>query len=389
MSSSQKYDFVDKALAKRKKRHQFRELTSFIPSDAVTLSNGDKQYLNFSGNDYLGLSHHPKVTERSQLYTEKYGAGATASRLINGTFDIHDRLERKLAQTFGWESALVFNSGFQANSTIISTLTDRHSLILADKLSHRSLLQGSLASRAAFRRFKHNSVTDLADQLKNADEEDFSRIIVVTESLFSMDGDCAELQKIADLCNKFGALLFVDDAHAVGVWGEQGLGFTHSVKGIDIVLATCGKAFGAFGAFVLCGKEMRDYLLNFCPGFIYTTALPPAVIGAVDASLELIPNMDSEREELYKHIKIMQKGITEAGFSIGSSQSQIIPIMVGSEENALNLAEFLKNNGFLATAIRPPTVPRGSARIRITLSSHHKKGQIEEFLTALNRWSNG
>ncbi|NGP86980.1 8-amino-7-oxononanoate synthase [Aliifodinibius halophilus] len=380
---------MHKALAKRKKQHQFRELTSFAPSDAVTISDGEQEFINFSGNDYLGLSKHPEVIERAKKYADEYGAGATASRLINGTYDIHAKLEKKLGHTFGWESSLLFNSGFQANSTIISTLTNRHSLILADKLSHRSLLQGALASRASFRRFKHNSVSDLADQLKEAAKEDFSRIIVITESLFSMDGDSADLEKTAELCKEYGALLFVDDAHAVGVWGEQGLGLTHNIDGIDMVLATCGKAFGAFGAFVLCTKEMRDYLLNFCPGFIYTTALPPAVVGAIDAALGLIPDMESERTRLRRHIEKMKAGITEAGFSTGTADSQIIPIMVGAEEQALALAKYLKSNGFLATAIRPPTVPAGSARIRITLSSQHKEEHIELFLTALNRWTNG
>jgi len=353
------------------------------------LSDGNESYINFSGNDYLGLSKHPQVIERAQQYAEEFGAGATASRLINGTYSIHEDLEKKIADTFGWESALLFNSGFQANSTIISTLADRHSLILADKLSHNSLLQGSLSSRATFRRFNHNDISDLQDKLEHAAEEDYPRMIVITESLFSMDGDRSDLEATAELCQKFDAWLFVDDAHAVGVWGEHGLGLTHGIDGIDMVLGTCGKAFGGFGAYLLCSSKMRDFMINFCPGFIYTTALPPAVIGAIDASLELIPRMDMERKELHEHIFRMQEGIAEAGFSTGQSASQIIPIMVGDEQQTLELAEYLKENGYLATAIRPPTVPKGSARIRITLSSAHSAQHVNKFLTALNRWTNG
>jgi len=251
------------------------------------------------------------------------------------------------------------------------------------------LLQGSLSSRATFRRFDHNSVSDLGSQLARASDEDYSRIIVITESLFSMDGDRSDLQATADLCEEYDALLFVDDAHAVGVWGENGLGLTHGINGIDMVLGTCGKAFGGFGAYLLCSSKMRDYMINFCPGFIYTTALPPAVVGAIDASLQLIPSMDKERKQLYGYITRMQEGIADMGFSIGLSDSQIIPIMVGDEEETIGLANYLKTQNILATAIRPPTVPQGGARIRITLSSGHSDQHINKFLTALNRWTNG
>jgi len=389
VSFTEKHRFIEEALDKRKQAHRFRTLTPYNPVDATALNSADQKLINFSGNDYLGLSKHAGVIQKSQQYTEKYGTGSTASRLINGTLDIHQQLEKKLARTFGWESALVFNSGFQANSTIISTLADRHSLILADKLSHNSLLQGSLASRATFRRFEHNSVSDLEEQLDKASKEDYSRIIVITESIFSMDGDRSKLESIAELSEKYDTWLFVDEAHAVGVWGKRGLGLTQDISGIDMVLGTCGKAFGGFGAFLLCSSRMQNYLINFCPGFIYTTALPPAVIGAIEASLELIPEMDAKREQLHKNITYMLQGIHEAGFSTGFSESQIIPILIGEDEETLKLANTLKEQGFLATAIRPPTVPKGSARIRITLSSGHSKLQIDKFLTALTKRNNG
>lgn len=371
------------------KQRRLRELNSYVPQDGVVISDGRNDFVNFSSNDYLGLSQHEEVIKRARQYAKEFGAGATASRLISGTYSIHTELEQNLADTFGREAALVFNSGFQANSTIISTLADRHALILADKLSHNSLLQGSLASRAAFRRFEHNNIDDLTNQMERASSEDYSRIIVITESLFSMDGDRSNLQKIAEVCQYHGAWLFADDAHAVGVWGKGGRGLTYDIPGIDMVLGTCGKAFGGFGAFLLCTSKMRDYLINYCPGFIYTTALPPTVIGAIDAALTLIPTMEEERKQLRGYIKKMKRGITEAGLSTGRSESQIIPIIVGGEKQALRLASYLKEEGFLATAIRPPTVPEGSARIRITLSCQHTDRQIDEFLTVLNRWING
>lgn len=389
MSFNGKHRFIENALEKRKRNHRFRTLASYQPSGAISLESGGRELINFSGNDYLGLSKHPRVVERSKQYADEYGAGSTASRLINGTFDIHDQLEKKLADTFGWESALIFNSGFQANSTIISTLADRHSLILADKLSHNSLLQGSLSSRATFRRFEHNDVSDLEEQLKRANGDQYSRVIVITESIFSMDGDRSKLEPIAELSQQYGAWLFVDEAHAVGLWGKHGLGLTQDISGIDMVLGTCGKAFGGFGAFLLCSDRMRDFMINFCPGFIYTTALPPAVIGAIEASLELIPEMDEERKQLHEKVQYMKEGIHKAGLSTGASESQIIPIVIGEDEETLKLANSLKNQGFLATAIRPPTVPKGSARLRITLSSEHKKLQMKKFLTALTNRNNG
>ncbi|TYP95114.1 8-amino-7-oxononanoate synthase [Fodinibius salinus] len=388
MSTTPKDHFIDEALRKRKDQHRFRELTSYQPKGTTEVLDDREELVNFSGNDYLGLSKHPKVINRAQDFTEQYGSGATASRLISGTYTIHNKLEQKIAHTFGWEAALVFNSGFQANSTIISTLANRHSLILADKLSHNSLLNGSLSSRASFRRFAHNDTADLESQLSRAVDKDYDRIIVITESLFSMDGDRSDLEAIAKLCKKYDAWLFVDDAHAVGVWGTNGLGLTHGVSGIDLVLGTCGKAFGAFGAFLLCSSKMRDYLINFCDGFIYTTALPPAVIGAVEAGLDLIPDLSERRNRLYTNIKRMKKGIRRAGFQVGNTESQIIPIMVGGEEQTLELATALEDAGFLATAIRPPTVPKGSARIRITLSSAHTKEQIDQFLTTLDQLNN-
>ncbi len=386
--SDSKYQFINDALEKRKRGNRFRTLTSYDPKDEVIISVGEDALINFSGNDYLGLSKHPDVIQRAKEYVDEYGTSAGASRLISGTFSIHEKLEEKIASTFDWESALLFNSGFQANSTIISTLTDRHSLILADKLSHNSLLQGSLASRADFQRFDHNSVDDLADKLDKASSREYKRIIVITESLFSMDGDRSDLQSISDLTQQHDAWLFIDDAHAMGVWGKNGLGLANSIQGIDMVLGTCGKAFGGFGAFLLCSSEIRDYLVNFCPGFIYTTALPPSVIGSIEASIELIPYMKEDRNRLYKHISVMREGIHKAGYSTGQSDSQIIPIIIGDDSETVELADYFKERGFLGTAIRPPTVPEGSARIRITLSSKHTESQINQFLTALTEWTN-
>lgn len=387
MPSRHKQQFIEDDLEERKARSRFRELHALSPAgNGLRVTKRDRQLINFCSNDYLGLSKHPQVIQKAIEFTESHGAGSTASRLVTGTLDIHEELEAKLAETLGREAALIFNSGFQANSTLIETLTDRHSLVLCDKLSHYSLLQGSLASRAELQRFEHNNPDHLEKLLKKADGESYSRILIVTETVFSMDGDRSNVQVFAKLAREYNALLFVDDAHAVGVWGEKGLGLGYDIDGIDLLLGTCGKAFGSFGAYVACSAKMKDYLINYCPGFIYTTALPPAVIGAIDAAVELIPGMQEERDKYHQNIEKVLVALQDTGYDTGPSSTQIIPVVIGEEADTLELAEWLEEQGILATAIRPPTVPENSSRIRFTLSLSHTDAQIDYLLEKMKEW---
>lgn len=382
------WEFIDQALAGRQSENRLRSLQPLMPeADGITVHRNGQTLINFSSNDYLGLSKHPALIERSREYAERYGVGATASRLISGTYEIHQQLEDKLAKTFDSEAALIFNSGFQANSTIIAALTDRNSLILADKLSHNSLLQGALLSRATFQRFEHNDTGHLETLLERAVAGSYNRTLIITETVFSMDGDRAGLDDIINLADEHHAMLFVDDAHAIGVWGEKGFGLARGKQGIDMTLGTFGKAFGVFGAFVACSKKMRDYLINFCPGFIYTTALPPPVIGALDAAFDLIPEMEQERAVYHQKVKQVRDALEKLGYETGASSTQIIPIIIGEEDETLALSRYLERNGILATAIRPPTVPEESSRIRITLSAKHTGDQIHHFLNMLGQWN--
>lgn len=386
MSADDKYRFLDEGLNRRKELSQYRTLTPGVPlQPGLQIKQGEDEFANFCSNDYLGLAQHPAVIAQARAYLDKYGTGATASRLVTGTYEIHTKLEDDIAAMFGKPSALIFNSGFQANSSLLATITDRHSLILSDKLSHNSLLQGGLAARATFQRFNHNNTEHLEALLKKAGPN-YNRIWVVTETVFSMDGDRSPINEIAALTQKYGALLFVDDAHAVGVWGEKGLGLAWDIPQVDLLLGTCGKALGSFGAYVACSQKMKNYLINFCPGFIFTTALPPAVIGATAAALSLIPKLEEQRRAYQQRIEIVRKKIQTLGFDTGPSSTQIIPLILGSEEDTIGLADWLKKNGILATAIRPPTVPDGSARIRLTISLHHTEEQISNLLDALEKW---
>lgn len=386
-NSSNKLDFITQALNERREEHRFRRLSSVVPDFQKRTPEAERQdMLNFCSNDYLGLASHPEVISRSIEFSKKFGAGATSSRLISGTFAIHEDLERKLAHTFKTEAALLFNTGFQANATILATLADRNSLIIADKKVHNSLLQGAILSRAELIRFRHKDYEHLESILKKTRSKSFNRTWVVSETIFSMDGDRSDIDQLVYLSEKYNALLFSDDAHAVGVWGKKGLGLNYEKPGIHLSLGTFGKAFGSFGAFVSCSNNMKDYLVNFCPGFIYTTALPPSVVGAIDAALELIPLLNEKREHLKKNIGYLKKGLHESGFETGISDSQIIPVIIGDEERTLALSKALEKSGIWAVAVRPPTVEAGSSLIRITLTANHQREEINQLLDAFRNW---
>lgn len=343
-----------------------------------------KVFLNFSSNDYLGLSTHPDLIERSNMYTSRYGTSSSASRLISGSFLIHHRLEEKIAALYSSEDCLLFGSGFQANVTILPALASRGDLILADKHVHNSIIQGGLLSRSSFRRFRHNDCGHLEELLKKYNPGTDNDCWVVTESLFSMDGDLAPLDDIAGLCKKYGAFLMVDDAHAFGVWGKKGLGFTSGREDIDLKLGTLGKAGGGYGAFVICSKTIKDYLVNYCTGIIYSTSTAPGILGAAEAAFDLIPRMEPSRLKLRHNIDYLSNGLHIRGLETldRSNRTQIIPILLDNETEALAMAARLFEAGIFVQPIRPPTVDQ--SRLRVTLSALHTKEDIDSLLEVLH-----
>lgn len=388
MPEPSNHAFTHEELERRRGERRLRELRDLQPGPtSATVGLEGKSFLNFSSNDYLGLSRHPLLAERAAGYARRYGAGSTASRLVTGSYTPHRELEEKLADFFGREACLLFNTGFQANSSLVGSLTTRHSAVICDRLGHNSLLQGSLGSRARLRRFEHNDPASLERELGRAREDDPDRILILTESIFSMDGDRAPLQEIAGLAEAHGAMLFVDDAHATGAWGEGGRGLAPPVREAELVLGTFGKAFGCFGAYLLCSTTMKEYLVNVCPGFIYTTALPPPVLGAVDAALELMPELDEERTRLHAHARRLREALGEMGYGNGPSDTQIVPLVTGSEQSALQLAGYLEEHGVLAPAIRPPTVPEDASRIRFSLSAAHEEEHLDRLIALIREWS--
>ncbi|MDP1733470.1 MAG: 8-amino-7-oxononanoate synthase [Sulfuritalea sp.] len=352
--------------------------------------------IDASSNDYLGLSQHPLVKARAAKWAERHGAGAPASRLVTGTRDITLAVEERLADFKRCEAALLFSTGFQANATVIPALAKvpggapkvvqskqsagaGEAAIFSDALNHASIVHGCRLARTGTQVFRHNDLDHL-DQLLGQTQ---GRKLIVTESVFSMDGDRADLPALVQLAERHGAALYVDEAHATGVLGPQGRGLAAECGGVDVVMGTLGKAFGAFGAYIAGSRALIDYLVNRCPGFIYTTALPPAVLGAVDAALDLVPGMDEERARLAQNSQRLRDALTRLNYDTLRSSTQIVPAVIGSEADALAAAQRLEDAGVLTVAIRPPTVAEGTSRLRLTLHSNLDEAGMQRLLDAV------
>ncbi|MHA1539211.1 MAG: 8-amino-7-oxononanoate synthase [Alphaproteobacteria bacterium] len=349
-----------------------------------------QRLLNFCSNDYLGLSRHPLLQERANQFATEWGSGATAGRLICGNFEIFEQVEAKIASLKKTESALLFNSGFQANASALAALLNKdvlqgEPLVFSDRLNHASMHEGCRLAEVKQIRYRHLDLVHLETLLKKYVESDRPKFIL-TESVFSMDGDCVDLGALLALKKKYNAYLYLDEAHSAGVMGANGMGLSSDYPGqVDVVLGTFGKALGSAGAYIACSNIVRDYLINTSRGFIYSTGLPPMVLGAMDAALDLVPEMDAERAHLQKISAQFRAGIQALGGDVGSSTTQIIPLILGDAERAIAVSNELEAAGVLALAIRPPTVPKGEARVRFSLNALHIEAEIEAVLSILGK----
>ena len=372
---------LDEAAAKGMRRR----LRALEPAGAGRVRLDGRELINFASNDYLGLSNHPLLTARAADWTERYGTGAGASRLVTGSLEIHQAVEAKLAAAKGQEAALVFASGWQANAAVIPALLstgDGEAMVFADRLIHASLHQGCAAAGVRQTRFRHNDLDHLESLLK-AKEGVAGRRFILTETVFSMDGDRADVPALAALAERYGAFLYLDEAHATGVLGPKGMGLSLTAPGgVDLVMGTFSKALGGFGAYVAGSKVLCDWLVNACSGFIYSTAPPPGVLGAMDAALDLVPTLDTERAALAASAERLRAALAKMGISTGASSTQIVPALVGEATDAVALSAALEADGILAPAIRPPTVPAGSSRIRLALSADHGAGDLDRLIAA-------
>ncbi len=370
----------------RRMRRRLRTASAAAPGRLVL---DGQPVLNFSSNDYLGLSRHPLLVERSREWTARHGAGAQASRLVTGNLDLHEQVEAKLARLKGTEAALLLASGWQANAAVLPALlraaaSQGEVELYADKLNHASLHHGCQAAGVKQIRFRHNDLEHLENLLaaraQNAAGQPVTRFIV-TESVFSMDGDRTDVERLAALADRYQAFVYLDEAHATGVLGPRGMGLAGLAPGrIDLAMGTFSKALGGFGAYVAGSRALCDYLINACSGFIYTTALPPAVLGAMDAALDLVPTLDAERARLAAAGDNLRAALRGMGLDTGASSTQIVPAIVGDEARALALAAGLEQRGLLAVAIRPPTVPAGTSRLRVTLSAAHRDVDVARLI---------
>ncbi len=372
---------LDEAAAKGMRRR----LRALEPAGAGRVRLDGRELINFASNDYLGLSNHPLLTARAADWTERYGTGAGASRLVTGSLEIHQAVEAKLAAAKGQEAALVFASGWQANAAAIPALLstgEGEAMVFADRLIHASLHQGCAAAGVRQTRFRHNDLDHLESLLK-AKEGVAGRRFILTETVFSMDGDRADVPALAALADRYGAFLYLDEAHATGVLGPKGMGLSLTAPGgVDLVMGTFSKALGGFGAYVAGSKVLCDWLVNACSGFIYSTAPPPGVLGAMDAALDLVPTLDTERAALAASADRLRAALAGMGIATGASSTQIVPAMVGEANDAVALSAALEAAGILAPAIRPPTVPAGSSRIRLALSADHGASDLDQLIAA-------
>ena len=337
----------------------------------------ERALFNFSSNDYLDLAHHPGVIAAAGRALREFGAGATASRLVAGTLPLHEELEARLAKLKGYPAGLVFGSGYLTNLGVIPALVGRDDAIYADRLAHASLMDAAILSRAELHRFRHNDAGHLEELLKK--NTGAGRKLVVTESVFSMAGDVAPLPDIAAVAERHGALLLVDEAHATGVFGPGGSGLIreHRLEStVNLSMGTLSKALGGYGGFVACSEKLRALLINRARAFIFTTAPPPAVLGAALGALDVLEKHPDIGAELLHRAALFRKKLQSAGLDTMQSASQIIPLFVGDNARALALAGRLREQGLLVVAIRPPTVPEGTARLRLSVTLAHTAADL-------------
>ena len=374
-------------LAQLKGQHLYRQRLCAEGMLAPRRLYNGKRLLSFANNDYLGLGGDARVIKALQTGAQQYGVGAGASCLINGWTKAHQALEEKLAHFTGRERALLFSTGYMANLGVLSALSDRHSLILQDHDNHASLIDAARLSRAKWYRYPHQDMQTLAQLLAEKAKPETPITIVASDAVFSMDGSCAPLKDMVKLCQQNRAYLMLDDAHGFGVLGESGGGSLQAAglteDEVPILIGTFGKACGTMGAFVAGSETLIETIIQHARTYIYTTAMPPAIASATETALDIIAKEPWRREHLHANIKLFRKHAQAMDLPLLDSSTAIQGLIVKTPERALALSQTLAQQGIQITAIRPPTVPTGTARLRITLSSQHQKEDIEQLIMSL------
>jgi 8-amino-7-oxononanoate synthase len=361
-------------LAARDLRRRLTEVEEVLPGGKVRL--GGQVLLNLSSNDYLGLSQDPRLIEASQKAAARWGVGAGASRLVAGHLALHHEVEAKLAAFKGTEAAVIFSTGYMANLGTISALVGAGDTVFCDKLNHASIYDGIKLSGATLARFPHRDMNRLESLLQKADN---GRRLIITDSVFSVDGDLAPLQDMVELKDLYNAVLMVDEAHATGVLGPKGAGLADALgltQRIEVHMGTFSKALGSLGGYVAGDQRLIDYLHNRARSFIYSTAMPPQVLGAIGAAIDVVSQEPERRRYLLAEAESFRETLTQDGFDLLGSETQIVPVLVGENARTLDFAGRLRERGLLAVAFRPPTVTPGRARVRFSLSAAHAREDL-------------
>ncbi len=370
-------------LAEVKESGLYRRLRAVESAQDAAIILEGQEVLLFSSNNYLGLANHPALKRAAQEAIERYGCGSGASRLISGSMAVHHELENRLAALKKTEAALVFPTGYHANIGVLSALMGPDDTILSDSLNHASIIDGCRLSRADTRVYRHADTEHLGELLKACPAT--GQRLIVTDSVFSMDGDLAPLTEIIALARQYDAWVMVDEAHATGVFGSHGGGLVEELgltEEVDIQMGTLGKALGCVGAFVAGSHELIDWLVNRARSFIYTTAIPPAVAASVLAALDIVEQEPERRQRLWANTRVLADGLRSLGYTLGTTHSQILPVIIGEACETMSVAAAILQRGVFAHGIRPPTVPEGTSRIRVTPMATHTQDHLSRTLDA-------
>ncbi len=377
---------IEKFLEERKKAGLLRLLRPASSRQSGKVFFNNKEYIDFSSNDYLGLSGHPRLKDAAKKAIDKFGTSAYASRLLSGDLELHHKLEEKVASFKNKEAALVFNSGYQANVGIINSLCTKGDCIFSDRLNHASIVDGIILSGAKLFRFKHNDCKHL-EELLDKERGKFKAALIITETVFSMDGDKAPLSELVRFKEKYNCKILVDEAHATGIFGKTGSGMVEDESlqdKIDFIMGTFSKALASSGAYLASSKKTIDYLINSCRSFIYSSALPPVVAASNLASIDLIKEEPNRRKNLLESADYLRNALIEKGFKTRGA-SQIIPVIIGDNFRVQKFAQILQGKNYWVLPIRPPTVPRDEARLRFSLTVYHDKEILQKLIDDISK----
>ncbi len=376
---------IEMFLEERKERGLLRELRPFSFKIQGKIYTDEGVFIDFSSNDYLGLSSHPYLIEKVREAVAMFGTCSSASRLLGGDFQIHHRLEERVARFKGKESAVVFNTGYQANIGILSSLLSTQDVVFADKACHASIIDGIILSGSKLFRFRHNDTNHLESLLKQKRKQ-YKTSMIITETIFSMDGDRADLKNIVSLKNRYDSYLMVDEAHSTGIYGRNGSGMIEEeglCSDVELIMGTFSKALAGYGGYLATSKKIANYIINTSRSFIYSTALPPFISACNLAGLDLIEKEPERRKTVLELSDFLRESLKTKGYKI-IGNSQIVPLITGDNTNTQKTASLLLENGFWVFSVRPPTVPEGTSRIRFSITYHHKKQDLQKIISLIN-----